>query len=301
MKYPRISIITACYNMEKYIERTILSVISQNYPNLEYIIIDGKSTDSTINIIKRYEDKISLIISESDSGMYDAINKGFKYATGEIYAWLNADDIYFPWTLHTVAKLFGEHPDAMWAIGQMAFMLDDNHVNKIYNFPCAYSKKSIANGWYQPGILGALQQESMFWRKDLWEKSKGLDLTYKLAGDYELWTRFALYSELTTIAMPLAAFYVRSDSLSHDLKTKEKYYNEVNTVFRKLNSNYPNIIIKYCGKNIIISYLYRLFKRHKSPLFLYSEKKKKWVLKKTYRSISNNTLSFLINEWKFNK
>ena len=92
----KISIISVCYNMAEYIEQTIQSVLSQTYDNVEYIVIDGGSTDGTIDIIHKYRESISIFVSEPDEGQYDAINKGFKLASGDIVAWLNADDIYFP-------------------------------------------------------------------------------------------------------------------------------------------------------------------------------------------------------------
>ena len=114
--------------MEKYLEQTILSIISQDYPNLEYIIVDGGSTDHTMDIINKYKSKISIIISEPDNGMYDAINKGIESSTGDILAWLNADDIYFPWTLSMVAKVFSENNEISWIRGIPAF-LDESGCN----------------------------------------------------------------------------------------------------------------------------------------------------------------------------
>ena len=115
--YPKISVITPSYNQGIYIEETIQSVLNQNYPNLEYIIIDGGSSDSTVEVIKKYESKIDFWVSEKDKGQADAINRGFAKATGDILCWLNSDDYFFPDTLKYVASqlniekkeiLFGE-------------------------------------------------------------------------------------------------------------------------------------------------------------------------------------------------
>lgn len=113
----KISVVTVCYNMEGTIEETILSVLNQNYPNLEYIIIDGNSTDDTMLIVNKYKDKISTIVSEPDNGMYDAIHKGFSMATGDILAWINADDSYMPWTFKYVNEVFTDLPDVDWIVG----------------------------------------------------------------------------------------------------------------------------------------------------------------------------------------
>jgi glycosyltransferase involved in cell wall biosynthesis len=102
----KISIVTACLNSVDYIEETIRSILNQNYPDLEYIIIDGGSTDGTIEVIKKYKSQLKYFISEKDLGHANALNKGFKVSTGEIMAYLNADDIYMPWTLKTISKIF---------------------------------------------------------------------------------------------------------------------------------------------------------------------------------------------------
>lgn len=113
----KISIVTPSYNQGQYIEETILSILSQDYPNLEYIVIDGGSTDDTIDIIKKYEDRIDFWVSEPDGGQSDAINKGWRKSTGDIVAWLNADDTYCPGALETVAKVFENDPQAILAHG----------------------------------------------------------------------------------------------------------------------------------------------------------------------------------------
>ncbi|WP_461485736.1 glycosyltransferase family 2 protein, partial [Pedobacter sp.] len=104
--WPKISIVTPSYNQGQYIEETILSILNQNYPNLEYIIIDGGSTDHTVEIIKKYEDRITYWVSEKDNGQSHAINKGFEKATGEIFAYLNSDDCYYPNTFWEIANTY---------------------------------------------------------------------------------------------------------------------------------------------------------------------------------------------------
>ena len=109
--FPRISIVTPSFNQVRYIERTIRSTLNQGYPNLEYLVIDGGSTDGTVDVIKRYESKLSYCISERDNGQISAINKGLKRATGDWVGWQNSDDIYFEGTLASVAEATRKNPD----------------------------------------------------------------------------------------------------------------------------------------------------------------------------------------------
>jgi glycosyltransferase involved in cell wall biosynthesis len=110
--YPKISIVTPSFNQGRFIEKTILSVIEQDYPNLEYIIIDGGSTDESVEVIKKYDQHLAYWVSEPDRGQSHAINKGFERATGEIFGWLNSDDWYHPGALKAVAEAFAANPEA---------------------------------------------------------------------------------------------------------------------------------------------------------------------------------------------
>ncbi len=237
---PKISIVTSQLQHGEIYRTNYTINLDQEYDNLEYIVIDGNSNDNTVAIVTKYESKISVFKSEPDNGQYDAIQKGLNLATGEIMAWLNADDIYFPWTLKTVAKVFSDFPEINWLSGMSAFLDEDGNLTHIYNTINARPSRQISRGYFRKNLFGYLQQESMFWRKQLWDKTNGLDLSYKLAADFELWTRFALHTEHLTLGIPLAGFRLREDSRS---KIQEDlYYGEVLDICSKIPK--PNIFLR---------------------------------------------------------
>ena len=176
-EYPKVSVITPSYNQGSFIERTILSVISQNYPNLEYIICDGGSTDETINIIKKYDDKITWWISEKDKGQTDAINKGMKRATGDIVCWINSDDILLPRALCYVANFFRNNPDCDFANG---YSIEIDKEDRILKFThIILNKFFFRKGCYN------IAQQGMFWKRGLFDKIGYLDENFHAKMDVE--------------------------------------------------------------------------------------------------------------------
>ncbi|PKA82131.1 glycosyl transferase family 2 [Ulvibacter sp. MAR_2010_11] len=221
--FPKISVVTPNYNQGEYIEETIKSVFTQSYPNLEYIIIDGGSTDQSISIIKNYEAELHYWESENDQGMYHAINKGFSMATGDIMCWINSDDVLWEGALFYVAKVFLKHPKVCWLQGYPS-VIDEEGKLLFQRKPVAtkdhfYSLRFIKD-------FSFIQQESTFWRKSLWEKAGGqLDTNFGLAADFELWLRFFKYESLYCSKKQLAAFRKRKGQKSGDGK---KYLEEAN-------------------------------------------------------------------------
>ena len=166
---PLISIITVVFNGERYLEETMKSVLDQTYPNVEYIIIDGASTDSTLSIIKKYEASVDYWVSEKDTGIYDALNKGFSLASGSIFAWLNADDIYFSYTLKMVSSVFTKH-GIRWLTGIPSIINERGEVIRVFNARY-YFKYCIHRGYYRGDIIGFIPQESVFFLEDYSIKS----------------------------------------------------------------------------------------------------------------------------------
>jgi glycosyltransferase involved in cell wall biosynthesis len=180
----KITIITVCFNSEKYIRTAIESVLAQDYPNIEYIVIDGKSSDSTLKIIEEYKQKIDVLISEPDNGIYHAMNKGIKLATGEIIGTLNSDDLYIDNHVisNTVSAFKIEKPDIVF--GDL-FYVKKNDTNAIVRkwSTKEFKPGSFKKGWHPP-------HPTFFVKKDLYNKYGAFNLNYKLAADFELMLRF---------------------------------------------------------------------------------------------------------------
>lgn len=290
----RISIVTACYNMAQYIDRTIRSVVGQEYPNLEYIIIDGGSTDDTVSRIQKYHTDIDVFISEPDDGQYHAIQKGLDMAQGEIMAWLNADDIYLPWALSVVGEIFTEFPDVDWIIGLPCYFNKADQCVKVSNIQSAYTQEYIRNGWFHSYLGGYLQQESMFWRRSLWENVGSLDLSLKYAADFKLWTEFAKHTDLVSLAVPLAAFRYRPGEQKSS-SGRNIYEEEVHRVCQDLKA--PPIVWNAIAKHgLRLRCLCRLAIWKKCRVIAYSQDREQWVLRTLYRPLSRASLSGLILE-----
>jgi len=201
MKYPKISIVTPSYNQADFLEQTIRSVLDQNYPNLEYVVIDGGSTDGSVEIIKKYADKLSFWVSEKDGGQYEAINKGFSHTTGEIMGWINSSDIYYPWTFSILAEVFGNNDKVEWITG-MHTNLSKGTAPQTIDCPKEKNVYDILCGRYK-----WLQQESIFWKRDLWNKAGArLDTNVGFAGDFNLWLEFYRHSNLYYVNTILGGF-----------------------------------------------------------------------------------------------
>jgi glycosyltransferase involved in cell wall biosynthesis len=239
-RIPKFSIITPCFNAERYITETIQSVIEQSavvkgLVELEYIIVDGNSTDNTKNIILSFDNPSIKIISEPDKGMYDALSKGFKLISGDVTGYINAGDYYSKYAFEVVSEIFNR-PDIFWLTGMTVFYNERSHFVGA-TLPFRYRSNFIRKGIYGH-TLPYIQQESTFWKTFL-NSSIDFDFfsSFRFAGDYYLWAQFSKQTELYIAEAYLGGFKIHSGQLSQDIS---KYNKEVD---RTIKSN-PNLFDK---------------------------------------------------------
>jgi glycosyltransferase involved in cell wall biosynthesis len=200
---PKVSIITPSFNQGQFLEASIRSVLEQDYPNIEYIIVDGGSKDDSLEIIKKYADAGHLAwwVSEKDKGHADALNKGFSRATGDILAWLNSDDIYFPGAVSEAVSILKSHSEVGMVYGD-ADLIDDSGTT-IGQFG---SKQTS----YRQMLRGSVHipQATTFFRADVWRQVGPLDLSLFFSFDYDLWVRIAKVSQILYVPKCWAKFRI---------------------------------------------------------------------------------------------
>ena len=192
-----VSIITPSFNQARYLEQTIQSVLGQDYPSIEYIVVDGASMDASVEIIKKYADKLAWWVSEKDSGQADAINKGLSRATGEIVAWLNSDDYYLPGAVTAAVKVFEDNPDVLLVYGNM-LAVDES--GSLFN-TLSYKQLTLQDLLcFQ--IIG---QPAVFFRRSTLERTGTLDSTFHFLLDHHLWIRIAQQGKILHVNQTWAA------------------------------------------------------------------------------------------------
>ena len=181
----KITIVTPCLNQCIFIDQAIRSVLAQSYPDLEYIVVDGQSADGSLAIIESYSTWLTAIVSEKDKGQSDAINKGFRKGSGEIFYWLNADDVLLPGALDIVSDYFQSHPECQWLVGQSVF--SDIYLQPgWHHVPKELAPVNYLQFWN--GIF--LTQPSVFFRRHLFEQVGGLNINLHYTMDLDLWLKF---------------------------------------------------------------------------------------------------------------
>lgn len=197
--WPRVSIVTPSYNQGQFLEATIRSVLLQGYPNLEYIVFDGGSTDDSVEILRRYEPWLAFWVSEPDRGQSHAINKGWTKATGDVFAWLNSDDMYMPGAIGEAVQALKQHPETALVYGTCQYIDADGRPTVLRNPGQVDFRQLLWN------LNGTLPQPTTFIRRSILEDAGFLDETLKYSMDYELWLRIAMRYPLRHVEKVWAA------------------------------------------------------------------------------------------------
>jgi len=200
-----ISVVTPSFNQAEYLGQTLRSVVDQGYGALEYVVVDGGSSDGSADLIREYEPSLAWWVSEPDGGHAPGLNKGFAHTSGEIMGWINSSDVYFPWTLATVSAVFSDLPEVHW-LGGLPAQLDPAG-----RLIAVWPHRQLTR-YDLIGEAGSLQQEGVFWRRSLWEAAGArVDEARPYAFDLELWLRFSQLAPFHSVNVPLGGFRYHAD------------------------------------------------------------------------------------------
>ncbi len=193
IELPLVSIVTPSFNQARYLDATIQSVLGQDYPRIEYIIVDGGSTDGSVDVIQKHEGRLASWVSEQDKGQTDAINKGFNRASGDILAWINSDDTYNPGAVSAAVKFLVENPDVAMVYADCDFINEQGAVIGKFN-SAQTDYRRLREGYVH------IPQQTMFFRAKYWKELGPLDPSFYFAMDYDLWTRIAARAPIKYLA-----------------------------------------------------------------------------------------------------
>lgn len=256
---PLVSIVTPSFNQARYLERTLRSVLAQNYPRLEYFVMDGGSSDASVEIIRQYENRLAGWVSAKDRGQTDAINQGFSRAHGEIFAWLNSDDSYNPGAIAAAVKCLQENPQVGLVYGDANFIDENDRV--LGRFAAAQTDLTRLRRGYVH-----IPQQAAFWRADLWRQIAPLDPSFYFAMDYDLWVRLARLSEIRyQPGQPWANFRLHSGGKT--ITADDRCWPEMLRVhYRDGGSFFAPIVAKYYLRKLAASLLaWNLRRKFQTP------------------------------------
>jgi glycosyltransferase involved in cell wall biosynthesis len=244
---PLVSIITPSYTQVRFLEETIHSVLEQDYPCLEYIIVDGGSTDGSLEIIQRYAHRLAWWVSEPDRGQTDALNKGFARASGEIFAWLNSDDVYLPGAVARAVEVVEAHPEASLIYGDADLV--DGKGSFIEHFPARQTdlRRMLRGSVHIP-------QQASFFRSLLWPLVGPLDPVYYFAMDYALWLRLAQHGPFVYTPQRWANFRLHSSGKT--LVNDDRCYPEMIHAAHNLTGRYPvTLAFRWYARRLLYAWL----------------------------------------------
>jgi len=242
---PLVSIITPSFNQAQYIEATIQSVLMQEYPRIEYIVVDGGSTDGTVDVIQKYEDKIAWWVSEKDKGQTDAINKGFSRAKGDILAWINSDDTYnTPQAVTDAVDFLAANPEVAMVYADCNFI--DEQGNVIGTFASRQTDyQKLRRGYVH------IPQQTMFFRTKYWKELGPLDPSFYFAMDYDLWVRIARQAPIRYLPGKTWANFRIHTSSKTNVNDERGWKEMLRVHYRDHGSFFAPIVAKYYLRKII--------------------------------------------------
>ena len=240
---PLVSIVTPSFNQAEFLEAAIQSVLSQDYPRIQYIVVDGGSTDGSVEILRRYEERLDGWVSEDDAGQTDAINKGFTQSTGEILAYLNSDDVYRPGAVEQAVQFLKQNPRIGMVYGDADYIDADGKI--IGKFPAAQTDyRRLRQGYVH------IPQQSAFFRADLWLQVGPLDPSFQFAMDYDLWVRIASIATIAYIPRTWAEFRLHGDAKT--LAEADRCWPEMIRVHKRLGGSRLSVIYaKYIVRQLL--------------------------------------------------
>jgi O-antigen biosynthesis protein len=286
--WPRITLVTAVYNSVRYIEEAIQSVLAQEYPNLEYFIVDGGSKDGSVDVIRKYEKHLSGWMSEPDQGMYDALNKGFARTSGEVMGWISATDKLHTGALAVVGSVFRDLPEVEWITGRPTLFNEEGLTIEIGNIPHWSRYRFLA------GVNRYIEQESTFWRRPLWKKAGArLDSSQRVVADFELWLRFFRHAKLFPVDALIGGYRIHGGQLGQqDMEANHRQHDryidaELNSVrwgksirlFRRVDRAIQAVPkVRWLWRKIVVDNLHQRRGRDWAAVIRYDQGKGKFVL-----------------------
>jgi glycosyltransferase involved in cell wall biosynthesis len=231
----KFSIVTPSFNQARFLERCMRSVLEQEHPDVEYLVVDGGSSDDSLAIIKKYSSHLAYWASRPDRGYADALNDGFGRASGEIMGWINSDDMLLPWALRVADSVFRALPEVQWITTLYPLVMDQDGMVIAARRGEGYNAKAFYRGRNAPLAPGfyssVIQQESTFWRRDLWEKAGArMEAGLRMAADFELWARFFRHADLCAVGVPLGCFRFQAESFTSS--RMDSYLEECRSVLK---------------------------------------------------------------------
>jgi len=246
-EHPKVSIITPSFNQGRFLEESIRSVLAQTYPDIEYIVVDGGSKDGSLEIIRKYQQRFAWWVSEKDKGHADALNKGFSHATGEVLAWLNSDDIYYPDAVAEAVAVLTGQPDVGMVYGDADLI--DNSGAPIGQFAARQTD-------YRRMLQGSVHipQATTFFRADLWKRVGPLDISLFFSFDYDLWVKFAKVSRILYVPKRWARFRIHEDGKT--IVNDDRCYPDMLRVLEREGGSWFSVMrLRMIARKLLYSWL----------------------------------------------